>query len=168
MAGDALVGEAVGGLRSAGLAGAVVAARRAAAAASPMPLSLAISLSWWLAAAVVAERAGVPLGAAGAVGGVTVPPVGAVVGVTVPRVGVVVGVTVPPVGVVVTVGPPATAAGIPRAMALPMPIGAVALAWLGPATALVPASASRGSLGSVSALAPAWFGPALGASPEGF
>src|SRR5262245_7490987 len=76
------------------------------------------------------------------------------------------GATVPPVGaVVMVVGRPATAAAIPQVMALPMRIGAAAPAWLGPTTALVPGSGSRGSLGSASALAPASSGLDSGASP---
>src|SRR5262245_32978832 len=139
MAGDDLVGEAVGAPQSDGPAGAAAAARLAAA--SHLRPWLAISQSSWVAVAaagaVAAARAGAQVGAAA--------PVGAPVGVT-----------VLPVGAVAMDGPPGTAAAIPLVTALPMlvmalpmlvmvlamRIGAAASAWRGPAaTALVRASA---------------------------
>src|SRR5262245_7990178 len=98
MAGDGLVGEAVGAPQSDGPAGAAAAARPAAAA-SHLPQWLAISPSWWVAAA--------------AVGAVVAARVGA------DRVGAAVGVTVPPVGAVAMDGPPGTAAAIPLVMMAP-------------------------------------------------
>jgi len=140
MAGDARVGEAVGAPLSAGPAAAVGAAVRLAVVASASRQWLAINLLWWLAVAAagaaVAARAGVAVGA------------------------------VPQVGAAVMVGQQAMAAAILQVTARRTRIGVPGPAQLEQATASVPASGSRGSLGSASVLARASSGLGSGASPS--
>jgi len=140
MAGDARVGEAVGAPLSAGPA-AVVAAVRLAVVASASRRWLAINLLWWLAAAAAGAAVAAWVGAA-------------------------VGATVPQVGAAVMVGQQAmAAAAILQVTARRTRIGVPGPAQLEQATASVPASGSRGSLGSASVLARASSGLGSGASP---
>ena len=139
MAGDARVGEAVGAPLSAGPA-AVVAAVRLAVVASASRRWLAINLLWWLAAAAAGAAVAAWVGAA-------------------------VGATVPQVGAAVMVGQQAMAAAILQVTARRTRIGVPGPAQLEQATASVPASGSRGSLGSASVLARASSGLGSGASP---
>jgi len=137
MAGDARVGEAVGAPLSAGPA-AVVAAVRLAVVASASRRWLAINLLWWLAAAAAGAAVAAWVGAA-------------------------VGATVPQVGAAVMVGQQAMAAAILQVTARRTRIGVPGPAQLEQATASVPASGSRGSLGSASVLARASSGLGSGA-----
>jgi hypothetical protein len=138
MAGDARVGEAVGAPLSAGPA-AVVAAVRLAVVASASRRWLAINLLWWLAAAAAGAAVAAWVGAA-------------------------VGATVPQVGAAVMVGQQAMAAAILQVTARRTRIGVPGPAQLEQATASVPASGSRGSLGSAPVLARASSGLGSGAS----
>jgi hypothetical protein len=140
MAGDARVGEAVGAPLSAGPA-AVGAAVRLAVVASASRQWLAINLLWWLAVAAAGAAVAARAGAA-------------------------VGATVPQVGAAVMVGQQAMAAAILQVTARRTRIGVPGPAQLEQATASVPASGSRGLLGSASVLARASSGLGSGASPS--